>query len=77
MLKKAKCGEGGKCEEGGEKEKVGGIVVPVSLLWLSVKSLNFLVTQAEKLALFFAPKRLKLLSVSAFRFNQQALIINY
>ena len=35
---------------------------------------NFLVTQAEKFALFFAPKRHLPLSVSAFRFNQQTLL---
>ncbi|NEQ71774.1 MAG: hypothetical protein F6K23_00950 [Okeania sp. SIO2C9] len=42
-------------------------------LCLSAFYPNFLVTQAENFALFFALKRLKHLFLSAFRFNQQTL----
>ncbi|MGD1705030.1 hypothetical protein [Dapis sp. BLCC M229] len=68
MLKKA------ECRLFGETEKVGGIIVPLSLLSLSTQSPNFLVTQAKKFALFLPPKKLKPLLVNAFRFNQQTIV---
>ncbi|MDJ0518523.1 MAG: hypothetical protein QNJ74_20455 [Trichodesmium sp. MO_231.B1] len=68
MLKKA------ECRLCGETEKVTGIIVPLSLLCLSTQNPNFLVTQAEKFALFFPPKMLKPLLVNAFRLNQQTLV---
>ncbi|MDJ0515779.1 MAG: hypothetical protein QNJ74_05750 [Trichodesmium sp. MO_231.B1] len=60
----------------GRRSKVGGIIVPVSLLYLSAFCPNFLVLKAEKFALFSLQKGAQPLYISAFKLDLLAILDN-